>query len=60
MVQSVVRPARIASILGVNVELEGADVPSTLKKCKHREKDDVTLLLKCAVMLELCLDSFLK
>lgn len=59
MVQSVVHPARIVSILGVNVELEGADVPSTLKKCKYREKD-VTLLLKYAVMLELCLDSFLK
>lgn len=28
-------------------------MPSALKKCKYREKDDVTLLLKCAVMLEL-------
>lgn len=34
-------------------------MPSALKKCKYREKGDVTLFLKCAVMLELSVTSSL-
>lgn len=58
MVQSVVCPARIGFILGISVGLEGAGVPSTLKIANIGR--NVMLLCFLNVLLELCLDSFLK